>query len=183
MSRPRTDTPWPRPPALPPLEGGLCINCIDGAHRQCRDPRCECTVGAERGHRLHHTNRPRSQAPPRPKEDTVSNAAAAQVVPIDKPKTPPKAKPAPVPPVFGLTRVDELPPKPQPAPKGLADRVLEVLGGVELEDGAWYELITYAAAKGGVAASAAKRLSKETRLAGYDFAARGAVVYVRRKAT
>lgn len=148
----------------------VCERCERGAHRLCIDAECTCS-----GRGLRHVNRPgrNGQAPPRPaSEGADPMTSTAPVVPIDKPK---KTATPKTPPKFALQRVDDLPAK--PTPKGLADHVLELLAGDELVAGAWYECITYSGPHG--ASSAVKRLTDDRRLHGYEFAARGSIVYVR----
>lgn len=100
----------------------------------------------------------------------------APVTPIDR-NTEPKQSPLRKGEVtLGLKKVDKLP---DLVRNTLTDRVIGLLRDAELDDG-WYQLIEYPNGKTGTGV-AVSRLSKDARLADYEFAGRGQFVYVRLK--
>lgn len=149
-------------------DDGICERCDHGAHRLCNNADCECPTG-KGAHQ--HINRPKpGETPgPPPAQENQMPGASAPVTPI---------KPKAVPPKIELRKVGEIP-EVVKQPK-LADRVVAKLEGAILEDGQWYELITYSGRNG--ASGTAGRLAKDERLAGYEFAPRGNVLFVRAKA-
>lgn len=144
-------------------KAGYCTNCRAGSHSLCGSAKCTCPDMRK------HRNRPGFAGTSRP----PAGPSGSEPVPIDRARAA-AAPPASTGPTFRLVKKDPPPPPEKPRKLTLAERLEQLLAGVDDSD--WYSVVEAPTSRG--ASQLRSRCAKV--LDGWEFRAAGSEVYARR---